>query len=207
MNSILPILAIVIVLSSGCGAAIWFVFRHRQVASSEKPTEQAAVTMTLVFRWSYIILPLVILLLSIILVLYFYRQLPAEVAYRFRPDGSADGSPISRGAIILWSLVPQFLLTLLAGAITWGITKLGTLFQQTAPTGIKLERVLLLMGNIIALPQIILCFVILDIFSYNSYQIHIMPLWVFALIIIGLGSVVLGIFFIRAIRQVWGASR
>ena len=207
MNILLPILAIVIVLSLGCGATIWFVFRHRQVTSSEKPTEQAAVATTLSFRWSYIILPLVILLLSIILVVYFYRQLPAEVAYHFKPDGSPDGSPISRGAIILWSLVPQLLLTLLAGAITWGITKLGTLFQQTATTEIKLERVLLLMGNMIALPQIILCFAMLDIFSYNSYQIHIMPLWVFALIIMGLGAIVLGVFFIRAIQQVWGASR
>ena len=207
MDILLPILAIVIVLSLGCGATIWFVFRRRQVANSEKPTKQAAVATTLSFRWSYIVLPLAILLLSVILVAWFYRQLPAEVAYRFKPDGSSDGSPLSRGAIVFWLLVPQLLLAMLAGAITWGITKLGTLFQQAATTGVKLESALLLMGNMIALPQIILCFAMLDIFSYNSYQIHIMPLWVFALIVMGLGAIVLGIFFIRAIQQVWGASR
>ncbi len=63
------------------------------------------------------------------------------------------------------------------------------------------------MGNMVALPQIILCFAMLDIFSYNSYQIHIMPLWVFALIIMGLGGIILGVFFIRAIQQAWGATR
>ena len=164
-------------------------------------------TTNLTFRWRYIILPIIILLLSIILVFVFYGQLPAEVAYRFKSDGSPEGSLLSRGMIILWMLVPQFLLALLATAITWGTTKLGALATQKETPIIKLESILLLMGNMIALPQIILCFAMLDIFSYNAYQIHLMPVWVFALIIMGLGAIILGIFFIRAIRQVWRDSR
>ena len=205
MTVLLIILTIGLVLSLGCGAAVWLVFRYRPVVDGNKPTEQATEGTTLAFRWRYIVLPLIILLLSVVLVLYFYGKLPAEVAYRFEPDGSPD-EWLSRGAIILWALVPQFLLTLLAGAITLGIAKLGVLFRQTTPTGIKLERVLLLMGNMIGLPQVILCFTILDIFSYNSCQIRIMPLWVFALIVMGLGAIILGIFFIQAARQVLGAS-
>ncbi len=164
-------------------------------------------TTNLTFRWRYIILPIIILLLSIILVFVFYGQLPAEVAYRFKSDGSPEGSLLSRGMIILWMLVPQFLLALLATAITWGTTKLGALAKQKETPIIKLESVLLLMGNMIALPQIILCFAMLDIFSYNAYQIHLMPVLVFALIIMGLGAIILGIFFIRTIRQVWRDSR
>ncbi len=95
----------------------------------------------------------------------------------------------------------------MAVAITWGITKLAARFRQPDGIWIKPERMLLLMGNMVALPQVILCFAMLDIFSYNSFQIHIMPLWVFALIIMGLGGIILGIFFIRAVWQVWGASR
>jgi len=205
MTVLLIILTIGLVLSLGCGAAVWLVFRYRPVVGGNKPTEQATEGTTLTFRWRYIILPLIILLLSVVLVLYFYGKLPADVAYRFKPDGSLDES-LSRGAIILWALVPQFLLTLLAGAITLGIAKLGVLFRQTAPTGIKLERVMLLMGNMIGLPQVILCFAMLDIFSYNSYQVHLMPLWLFALIVMGLGAIILGIFFIQAARQVLGAS-
>jgi hypothetical protein len=69
------------------------------------------------------------------------------------------------------------------------------------------EKMLSLMGNMVALPQIILGFAMLDIFSYNSYQIHLMPLWIFALIVMGLGGMALGIFFILAIRGVLGTTR
>ncbi len=151
-------------------------------------------------------LPVSILLLSIILTAYFYHILPIEVAYHFKSDGSPDRW-LSRSPIILWMLLPQLFLTLLAGAITWGITKLAALSRQPANTGIKPGRIVSLMGNMVALPQIILCFAMLDIFSYNSYQIHLLPLWVFALIIMGLGGVILGIFLIRAILQAHRASR
>ncbi len=169
---------------------------------SKETVKQTTTGRTLAFRWNYIILPVVIFLLSIIITAYFYRLLPDEVAYRFTSDGSPNGW-LSRGVIILWALLPQLFLTLLAVAVTWGTTKLGALFSQPESTGIKPERILLLMGNMMALPQIILCFAMLRIFSYNSYQIRLLPLWIFALIIMGLGGIILGIFFIQAIRQVW----
>ncbi len=205
---IIPILISIVVflLVLGCGAAIWFVLRQKQAVKSKEPAKQTTTVATLAFHWSYIILPVVILLVSIILTAYFYHLLPVEVAYHFRADGSPDRW-LSRGAIILWTLLPQFFLTLLAGAITWGITKLGALFRQSESIWIKPGSILSLMGNMIVLPQVILCFAMLDIFSYNSYQIHILPLWVFAVITMGLGGIILGIFFIRAIRQAWGASR
>ncbi len=106
----------------------------------------------------------------------------------------------------LWLLVPQLLFTLVAGAINLGITKLGILSKQPGSAWVKPEGILSLMGNMVALPQIILCFAMLDIFSYNAYQIHIMPLWVFALIIMGLWGIILGIFLILAIRRAWGAT-
>jgi len=95
----------------------------------------------------------------------------------------------------------QLLLTLLAGGITWGTTRLNTLFKQLENPNIKLKGILSLMGNMIALPQIIIFFTILDIFSYNSYQIHLVPMWILALLVLGLGGIILGIFFIRAILQ------
>jgi len=198
---IIPILiSIAVVL--GCGAVIWFVLRRGQAVKSKEPAKQTTAGATLAFHWSYIILPVVILLLSIILTAYFYHLLPVKVAWHFEADGLPD-EWLGRGTIILWMLLPQLFLTLLAGAITWGITKLGALFRQPESTWIKPESILVLMGNMVALPQVILCFAMLDIFSYNSYQIHILPLWVFALIIMGLGGIILGIFFIRAMRQAW----
>jgi hypothetical protein len=102
-------------------------------------------------------------------------------------------------------LTPQLLFALLAGAIVWGTIRLSTHFRQAVNTGV--EKMLSLMGNMVALPQIILGFAMLDIFSYNSYQIHLMPLWIFALIVMGLGGMALGIFFILAIRGVLGTTR
>ncbi len=205
--SILILISIaVFLLVLGNGAAIWFVFRQRLAMKSREPVKRTTTRATLGFHRSYVILPVVILLLSVILTAYFYHRLPVEVAYHFKPDGSPDRW-LSRGMIILWTLLPQLFLTLLAAAITWGIAKLVALFVQPESTDIKIEEILSLIGNMIGLPQIILCFAMLNIFSYNSYQIRILPLWIFALIIMGLGSIILGIFFIRAIWRVWVVSK
>ncbi len=173
---------------------------------SKEPGKQTTVVAGLAFPWRHILLPVLILAVAIILTAYFYRLLPAEVGYHFETDGSPDRW-LSRGVFILWMLVPQLFLTLLAGAITWGATRLTVRFRQPDSTGIKPERILSLMGNMIALPQIILGFAMLDIFSYNSYQVHLLPLWMVALIVMVLGGIILGLFFIQAIRQAWGASR
>ena len=168
--------------------------------------KQTTTGATLAFHWGYIILPVVLLLLSIILTAYFYHRLPSEIAYHLKADGSPDRW-LSRSTIILWMLFPQLFLTLLAGAVTWGIIKLGALLGQPDCTWIKPERILLLIGNTVALPQIILYFAMLHIFIYNAYQIQILPVWVFALIIMVLGGVVLGVLFIRVVWQLWGTTR
>jgi len=68
--------------------------------------------------------------------------------------------------------------------------------------GVNMDTIAIAMGNMLALPQAILFFAMLDIFSYNAYEIRILPLWAIALIIMALGAVILGIFFVRSIRQV-----
>ena len=176
-----------------CGVVIWFVFRRRREAISKKPAIETSIVHTLPFRWYYIILPLVFLFLSIILSAYFYHLLPTEVVYHFKLDGTPD-KWLSREMIIVWVLIPQLLFTLMAGAIIWGITKLGNLSGQTAGTWIKLERVLSFMGNLLALPQLIVFFAMLDIFIYNKYQIHLMPMWLFLLIVLGLATIALVVF-------------
>jgi uncharacterized membrane protein len=189
----IPILIAIFLLGLGCGVAIWFVFRRKQQAKSKKPAKETATMQTLPFRWSYIMLPLVFLFLSIILSAYFYHLLPTEVAYHFKLDGTPD-KWMSREVTIIWALTPQLLFTLMAGGITWGVTKLGNLFRQTGDTWIKPERILSLIGNMVALPQLIVFFAMLDIFSYNSYQIHLMPMWIFLLIILGLATIALMVF-------------
>ena len=198
MSTIILIAAVTFLLALSGGVIAWFVFYTRRLARGEETT--AKKTGRLPFRWSYIILPAGILLLAIIIAVFFYPQLPAEVAYHFKADGSPD-KWLSRQIVLVWMLAPQLCLSLLAVAIVWGITRLSALFRQSEDD-LRLERIISLMGNMIGLPQLILCFAMLDIFSYNAYQTHIMPVWIFALIVIGLGSIPLAIFFIQAIRQV-----
>ena len=156
--------------------------------------------ITLVLRWRYIILPLVLLLLAVVMTAFFYSRLPPEVAYRFEADGLAE-SWLSRGAIILWMIGAQLFLTLLAGGIIWVLTKISALFRQRERALVNPESVLTLMGNMIAMPQVILVFAMLDIFSYNSYQIHLLPLWIVAVIVMLLGAIIMGGLFIRVLLR------
>ena len=205
---IIPILIVtaVFLLAIVCGSVAWVILQQRRVVKRKEPVKRPATVAALAFHWSYILVPAIILLLSVILTAYFYRLLPAEVGYHFQSDGSPDRW-LSQGVLVALMLLPQLFFTLLAGAVTWGIIKLGGLFGPPQSSVIKPERILLLMGSMLALPQAVLCFAMLDIFSYNSYQIHLIPLWVFALIIMGVGGILLGIFFIQAMRQAWITSR
>ncbi len=202
MITLVLILAAVLLLALGGGITVWFLLRQTSGSSGlPKQTTKASPA----FHWRYIALPLVILLLAAILTAYFYPGLPTTLAYHFRADGSPDRW-LSREAVALWMLAPQLLLTLLAAAITWGMTRLGALFSQAEGSLIRRERILMLIGNMMALPQVILGFTLLDIFSYNSYQVHILPAWLFALIVAGAGGITLSVFFIREVWRTWAAT-
>ena len=85
---LIAIIAFLLVL--GCGAAIWFVLRQKRALKSQESVEETTAEAPLAFHWSYIILPVVIFLLSIILIAGFYHRLPSDLAYHFQSDGSPD---------------------------------------------------------------------------------------------------------------------
>jgi len=198
MVPFLSLLIAIILFGLGGGATIWLFRRWRKLARIKAP-EAVSPPEPLSFNWRYIILPSAILLFSVIIVAYFYHQLPGELAYHFIPDGAADRWQ-SREVVTAWLLIPQLFLTLLAAGITMGITRLRVISLK-ANGGINPESIISLMGNMIGLPQLILCFAILDIFSYNAYQIRLIPLWVFSLVVMGIGSVVLSLVFVSALRR------
>jgi uncharacterized membrane protein len=142
------------------------------------------------FRWSYIIAPVVMFLISLILCVYFFHLLPAEVAVRFDVEGAPE-MWLGRGATMLWMILPQLLLVLVAWGIVWGATRLDTRWGWTRGGGARARRMVSLMGNVVALPQLILLFAILDILSYNAFQIHILPMWIFLIVILGLATIAL----------------
>jgi uncharacterized membrane protein len=136
---------------------------------------------------------------------FFYARLPLSVAYQF----NADGSPYrlaSRNTVVLL-LLPQVFFTLLAAGMVWVVGKVLTMLKAPQSSIAKSATILPLMGNMVALPQALLCFAMLDIFSYNSYQVHLLPLWASAFVVIVVGGIVLVVFFIRAIRDIRGTGR
>jgi uncharacterized membrane protein len=142
------------------------------------------------FRWSYIVAPVVIFLVSLILCVYFFHLLPAEVAVRFDVEGAPE-MWLGRGATMLWMILPQLLLVLVAWGIAWGGMRLANRSSQAGGGGARAGRMVSLMGNVVALPQFIILFAILDILSYNAFQTHILPMWIFLIVILGLATIAL----------------
>ncbi len=201
MTTTILIVSLLFLFGLGLGGlVIWLVFRRQKAARSQELAKKTAATESLTFHWKYVMIPVAIFFLSLALVAYFYHLLPAEVAYRFNSDGSPRGW-LNREIIILLLLIPQLLLSLTGVAIIWGMIKLGRQASQAESVSIKHAGIILLMGNMVALPQIVLSFVMADIFSYNVYETHLMPIWLFALIVMALGGVIMAIFFIKAMRQ------
>ncbi len=108
---------------------------------------------------------------------------------------------------LVLALLPQLLLSLVSVALVWVMTRVASRFWQVGESGVNLKTIVLLMGNMIVLPQVVFAFAMADIFVYNAYQIHLPPLWVFALIVMVLGGVVIGVFFVRAIRRELSARK
>ena len=184
------ILAVVIIAGGVAGTIFWFAsYQQRLAPVNETATGREGIP----FRWAYIAAPLALLLLSAALSAYFYHLLPPQVAVRFELDGTPDHW-LSREMTMVSVLLPQLFLGLLAGAIAWGTSRIGILSRQTGSTWVKPEKAVLFMGNLVALPQLIICFAMLDIFRYNSHQAHIMPMWIFLLAVVVLATVALGIF-------------
>jgi uncharacterized membrane protein len=161
-------------------------------ASPNKTTPENKIT----FRWTFIVLPAAFLLLSLILAAIFYSRLPADIAYHFQ--GDLPDRWIARGAFIAWMIIPQVFFTILSLAVV-RIVMLTSRYlpEESSP----LNNLLPIMGNMMALPQIVLFFAMLQFFLYNAYQIKMIPLWIITLIVMVLGGIVLCILFVRTIRR------
>jgi hypothetical protein len=165
----------------------------RQVAKINPKSPKNIVT----FRWTYIALPGAMLLITLVLAAIFYGKLPQETAYRF--SGSTPVSRLDRGSVLAWALGLQLVFAALSLAITFLITSAARHMQLVETT---LNRtVFAIIGNLVALPQIIFAYAILVIFIYNIYGKTLPPLWAFALAVMVIGGVILVVFFTRALMQ------
>jgi len=152
------------------------------------------------FRLKYVALPVAVLLLAAVMVAWLYGRLPDAPALNF--DADAAGSDFTtRGGLLLWALLPQALLALLSFTVVWGVTRIGNLALMVSDAGMKMSMLLLLMGNMVAVPQLVLGLAMLNVFGYNVFETRLVPLLPVVLLIMAAGAVVLGVFFIRVISR------
>jgi uncharacterized membrane protein len=188
--SIIPALIIV----SIAGVLIWYNVHFRK-------TNQESNTNRLTFNFQYVILPVVIFILCAGISAILYHTLPDEVAYHFQTDGMPDGWT-GRVSFVSTGLLLQLFFVLLGTGIVFGVSKTGVLTRSTESV-IKPKSLLLFMGNLVVFPQIIIGFAMLDIFSYNAYQKHLMPLWLFAIIILIIVTIAFLAFVFFYLMKAW----
>ena len=158
------------------------------------------------FRWKLIAFPAAILVISIILAAVFYGRLPESVGWTFQDDGSPDRWT-GKGALVFWIIGLQVFFLLAAAGIIRGITSIYNKYADSDSGPMNSGIMIGIMGNMLVVPQVIIFFAMIDIFSYNSYQTHFLPLWLNALIVLLTGGVILGIFFLRAGLQAWRVNK
>lgn len=143
------------------------------------------------FRISYIILPLAVLFLTAGLAAVFYGQLPADIHYRFNLEGEPSGEAVSKLVFTVLMLGIQLVLSA-AAYLTVKIIGQVKLFQENASSLVfDPARLLTIMGNLPAIAQLIMGYVLLDSIFYALQNEHLMHLWLFALVVLVIGGIVL----------------
>ena len=181
------------------GGVIWFVSNFIRRMRS-KQTDNVTHT-ALKFRWMYLVIPFILLLFSIVIVLVAYPSLPESVAYRFS-TGGAPRSYFPRATFVSLMLGAQLFITVLVGGLAVGIVQFGNSLLKKSALQFNAQGVTWLMSNMLVLPQVILAFILLDS-SYYALQLeHLMTPWLFSLIAVACGSVILLFVFIQTFTQI-----
>ena len=145
------------------------------------------------FRLRYAALPLLTLAVSVIIAAWLGPKLTADAAYNFG-GGDAPTGYFSRGAVLGITLGLQVAIALPVVFVSWVTIRLrGS--QADGGDAVKLDRVLLMVTNLVALPQLLLFFALAEILSYNIYGAHLLPGWAYGAAVLVTGALFLGLLF------------
>jgi hypothetical protein len=155
------------------------------------------------FRLSFIILPLAVMVIAAGIAGFFFGQLPAEIHYRFGLDGAPSGDPVSKNGFIGLMLAIQIGLTGLAYLSVRAIGRV-QLFQDNVHNfWFNPTKLLTAMGNMPAIIQTVVAYILIDGIFYALNDSHLMPLWLFALITLVLGGIILIIYALPVVLQTY----
>jgi|WetSurMetagenome_2_1015567.scaffolds.fasta_scaffold409252_1 uncharacterized membrane protein len=171
------------------------------VPTPVKVNPASSSTEKLTLRLTDVLLPVLVLIVAAVLTIVFYLKVPGQVAYHYDANELADRW-MGRNQLVIITLLPQLLLAFLSILIASVMFKVaGSFVKEGKARPSTIRGVVGMMSNMIVLPQLILLFATLEIFIYNAYHVHIMPLYIFAILVIIFGTLILGLLFIREIRQ------
>jgi|GEM_PF-1528108 len=200
MITLIITIAVFLVLIVGSLLLAMMVFNHAKISMKNMVDNPAP---PIKFSIKYVALSLAVLALTILMVAIISPKLPVSIGYNFNADGDPT-SVMRRASLIIWTLLPQLMLTVMALIVGWGVTKLSNVFRTPQEGGLPVNGLLLVMGNIIGLPQLIITYAMANIFTYNAYQVTLPPIWIVTVIVMGIAGVILGVFFINMIRKMGG---
>jgi len=202
MITLIITIAVFLVLIAGTLFLAMMVFNHAKVPMKNMVDKPA---VPIKFSIKYVALSLVMLVLTVVMVAIISPKLPRSIGYNF--DASGDPTmTMRRISLIIWTLLPQFMLTLMALIVSWGVTKLSNVFRTPQEGGLQMNGLLLVMGNIIGLPQLIIAYAMANIFTYNAYQVTLPPIWIITLVVMGIAGIILTVFFINMFRKMGGVT-
>ena len=177
------------------GAGIWLMGRRRTTADA--PAAKSSTDLS--FRLSYIALPGVVALTTVVAIVIMYPSLPTELAYRFSSSGEPRGL-IGRELFIGLMIGAQFIVVGLAAAVAVAIINMARRMMKDYPVAAP-GNTIWLMVNMVVLPQLIVAFVALDAAYYARTATHIMTPWLFSLLAIGVGTLAIIVLFARSFNE------
>lgn len=195
MAAIFAFLIIVICVFGGFG-----LFLYRRLIGSAK---EGQLTGRLPFKWTYVLSPLIILVIAVIVALVYYGKLPFQIPYHFGESGIADGWILPQFALMI-GIGIQVILVVISFVIVYATRRMATLINAE-DSSVKPETIILITGNIPAFLQLVFLFVMLNIFNFAAYYKYLLPTWALLIIIIVLatiGFIAFSIFIaVKALRQ------
>jgi hypothetical protein len=197
---VLVIIIFALGLALGAGLILFLLRRERRAyAQAPQPATVPGPAPVLSFRFSYIALPLVIAVTSVLAALVLLPSMPDPVAYRFTTAGLPD-SYMARATFIALMAVAQFAVVGAAYLIASSVVRLGQRASQGQPLPVDPSRVIWLMANMVVLPQVILAFILVDAAVYGANNRHLLTPWLFSLVTLGAGSVAIVALFLSSFR-------
>jgi uncharacterized membrane protein len=202
----IAVIALVFLIGLIVGVSIfWLIGRDGSRGHQVSLVQPKKAGVDLSFRFSYMVLPVAVAVVTIIGLALLYSSLPGEVFFRFSSSGAPRGS-ISRELFMVLMIGAQLVLVAAAAVISFVVLRMAKRMLKEYEPAIDPGRIIWLMANMVVLPQLIVSFVALDAAYYANSGSHIVTPWLFSLATVGLGTLVIIFLFVLSFNSARGSK-